>query len=1382
MIISASLWAQNPSIELVGQYTAKAASDLKVRGDFAYVTDLNAKQLYILNIADPTTLTLVGSYTSPHSEATMVSLIDQYAYVTVGWSGFEIIDISDPAHPTKVGATHDTPGYTKDIEFANGHAFVAARESGVRVYNVSNPSNPSYVTTYSTSAWATSMVVSGNYLYVGIEHSPNGIDVFNISNPPTQNKAGSLSGTNSVMGIAKEGSYVYHSGQWENTFNVIDVADPSAPVRLGSGFPTHGDPWGIAVSGNLAFLGERSYGLQVLDVSNPANPALLDEYNTGGDPHWGIAVTGDYVYLADGPGGVKIFSMSGSPQPDGWQFAFGNWVVDGDVLCQTDYSSSPTGSQTFAWQPRAGSDFDTTISFIINAINPDINHALGYDVRVGIIANTEGAIAGNDRKWSCFLTDRGYLALLEENIAHRAKFPYTPQENVPYNMRMQVVGNTVYGKVWQDGETEPDWMVTDNFQGPYNKFGVGVYAEGAEVCFNPYESAPLSCLSITNYEIIRGINGLTSWLPQYSVHKVGCINEAVKLVVTYSNSCGVPAAAALNVELTTPAGDVYDYILGFLATESAGEAELVLESGAFEFVGKYKLIVSVDEPLWEEEFYLIYETPTDLGDYCVSQTLCYTEDVNFDYDKILEATLNGSFIWNAETITLPDHLTPTNDISDAVRRLKSLSHMLITYCEYDHLCPEVEPPRRWHPRVEEILRKKTGVCQDYSYCFVSMCRVIGIPARTIFADRRPPKTYDPESGRDNSHCGCNPYTPNWPHVWAEAFVGEDGDWLNLDAGWIHVEPTDNKIDNPCIYIRGEYHSGINGDNHCAIIATLPDGCGVVRDEFYETSCEMNGQYFVNSDANYVSESPCAIVDPQSPCDWLCQLNRILDGIGKYIWSVRTGSPVDVHVYDAFGNHLGFDEDGEIEYGIYNALLYQLEDNHQFAFGDSIGETYHAIIKGSKLGKYQLAVLMPNDGLSTLLMYNDVPTSSTARDSVFISEYSENHSLFLDTDGDGLFDEVRYPNTVIIGTGVGETGSIAGLVRESNQGLLGVPVDLYDSSGDQIGTTFTDSIGEYHFDGLISNLYTVSIATPLGFMAENETKTTNLFQGFESKVNFNLTELDITPRQRSRGYWAHQLHRALKNRPRHYTRDDFANFAGLINKHFNQNQANPVDFYSVPQPASQQDSLKILKRLLHMRKTGENDPFLKRLAKAQLIALMLSVVSGKIHQTHEISADGRTISQAITYCDMLVNDEIDPPEDGGPGHGSPWCRYIRASFILVKANLGLTVPARMIPEDVIEIAYRLHNEEILPEDFVLDQNHPNPFNPITEINFVLPAASNVSLDIYNIMGQKVATMADGFLEAGEHSVTWDGSDVASGVYFYRLKAGEFIETRKMILLK
>ena len=88
----------------------------------------------------------------------------------------------------------------------------------------------------------------------------------------------------------------------------------------------------------------------------------------------------------------------------------------------------------------------------------------------------------------------------------------------------------------------------------------------------------------------------------------------------------------------------------------------------------------------------------------------------------------------------------------------------------------------------------------------------------------------------------------------------------------------------------------------------------------------------------------------------------------------------------------------------------------------------------------------------------------------------------------------------------------------------------------------------------------------------------------------------------------------------------------------------------------------------------------------------------------------------------------------------------------------------------------------PTSFRLSQNYPNPFNPTTHINFRIAKAEKVTLEIYNITGQRVATLINSDLKAGEYTVDWNAQRFASGIYFYHLKAGSFTQTKKMILVK
>ena len=89
---------------------------------------------------------------------------------------------------------------------------------------------------------------------------------------------------------------------------------------------------------------------------------------------------------------------------------------------------------------------------------------------------------------------------------------------------------------------------------------------------------------------------------------------------------------------------------------------------------------------------------------------------------------------------------------------------------------------------------------------------------------------------------------------------------------------------------------------------------------------------------------------------------------------------------------------------------------------------------------------------------------------------------------------------------------------------------------------------------------------------------------------------------------------------------------------------------------------------------------------------------------------------------------------------------------------------------------------LPVAFKLHQNYPNPFNPSTTITYELPKASQVSLTVYDVLGREVSVLVNERRKAGVYEVKFDGSNLASGVYFYRMQAGDFVQSKRLLLLR
>ena len=363
-------------------------------------------------------------------------------------------------------------------------------------------------------------------------------------------------------------------------------------------------------------------------------------------------------------------------------------------------------------------------------------------------------------------------------------------------------------------------------------------------------------------------------------------------------------------------------------------------------------------------------------------------------------------------------------------------------------------------------------------------------------------------------------------------------------------------------------------------------------------------------------------------------------------------------------------------------------------------------------------------------------------------------------------------TVIPGSGI--PGSIAGTVVTvcggSTTATPNATVDLYSMDNVLLGTTFTDGEGHYSFPGLTLGTYKVTIVTPMGFTADQETKTATVSLGDPTVVvDFQLTCLPVTPAARTIGYWKHLVNVYLTGKGK--AQESLAEMSAFMEQlkiHFNKNLLNPITLFMVDDPDGQTtDSLAVLQRLLTVNKDGT---MLDR-AKQQMVALLLNVVSLKLSQAYVISADGVSVTQAITFCDSLITDHITSNDE-------------RAKDIYDYINNGLTVPAGWIPLGTETIYY----EKDRPANLIdIARCYPNPFVGSTMISFALKGNSTqpVALKVFDVTGRVVRTLVDRALEPGAHTIAWDGMSDAgirtsSGVYFYELRTPELVTTGKLVM--
>jgi len=317
----------SPTVVGTYAYSSGAAYGVTIAGNYAYVANGNSG-LVIVDITNPVAPTFKGRYDTLNAKN--LALSGNYAYIADDSNGLVVVDVTNPAAPTSA-SSYDTLK-ANAVTVSGNHAYVADDSNGLVVVDITNPAAATYTGKYDTPGNATCVAIEGNYAYVA--DGSSGLSIVNIANPAAPSSTAVYSATPGyAYSIYVVDNYAYVA-YGRTGLAIINISKPSAPTYAGM-YDVAGFASGVAIVDNYAYVAYGYMGLTVVDITNPAAPTLAGSYITTGYAH-DIAVAGNYAYIADGNSGLVIAdvknpsspSLEGNYNPNTGGHAWGVAVAD----------------------------------------------------------------------------------------------------------------------------------------------------------------------------------------------------------------------------------------------------------------------------------------------------------------------------------------------------------------------------------------------------------------------------------------------------------------------------------------------------------------------------------------------------------------------------------------------------------------------------------------------------------------------------------------------------------------------------------------------------------------------------------------------------------------------------------------------------------------------------------------------------------------------------------------------------------------------------------------------------------------------------------------------------------------------------------------------
>ncbi len=320
---------------LLGSETSMlAASGVSVEGSIAYVSDRDSG-LHVVDLTDPSAPAHLGSVAMP-SEAYHVDGSGDYAFVADRLGGLVVVDASDGTSPVVIGNV-PTPDECWGVLVADDIAYVSAAVAGVQIVDVSTPSAPALLTTVDTQGRPRRFQLDGTDLYVCDRWF--GLTVLDVSDPAAADVSAAIAGPGWFMDVGVWSGVGYLTyAEYDGALFLYDVASPVSPEVVGT-LDTPGSTRGVAIAGDLAYIGDGNGGLFSVDISDPTTPvfegSLSLPYARQVALHGNVAYVGDLdaVHVVDISDPSALVLVTSVATPD---FVWGMAVHETSLLVAAD--------------------------------------------------------------------------------------------------------------------------------------------------------------------------------------------------------------------------------------------------------------------------------------------------------------------------------------------------------------------------------------------------------------------------------------------------------------------------------------------------------------------------------------------------------------------------------------------------------------------------------------------------------------------------------------------------------------------------------------------------------------------------------------------------------------------------------------------------------------------------------------------------------------------------------------------------------------------------------------------------------------------------------------------------------------------------------------